>query len=703
MRGALPLSIDLASTVWALGIVRRGAAGVRHRPQGVRGRAASGSPRAASPRSAWCSRRNAWRRTRPAHGRMYWRWKPLSEGAAALRPVRQPQSFRDLGRDGRAAVPRLPARARLRPSAATRSLNRFAPTWHKRVLDWRTRGRSGSAASICLMLVALVASLSRAGMVGLISALAARARTCAARRTGSPAATWAIAAIGLAVVAAAHAGQPGGRLSSASARSAWRPTDRLAIWQATLPVVNDFWLTGTGAGTFETVMLVYQRTPSLFRINAAHNHYLQVAAEGGLLVGIPVARGARPVRCGNRWTALARRRLRDVLSPRRRVERSLRRRRAERVGNRADNAGQRRARGAGRRDRRAPIGAASEVERLTCRCDSASTSTACSPTSARPSANRGDPHRPTATDDDFDPGDSPQRRVAAVAGRRARACGSTSPRRRTGGWRSTPYEPEQIARLYSLTRAAGWEVFFLTKRPPSAGDSVQFQTQWWIERFGFYLPSVLTVPGSRGDVANALRLDLLVDDQLINCVEVVSASPTKAILMQRAHDAAARDHATSRGIGVVADAGRRAGRDRAAAGAAAAEARPPAAADRVVHAERGGRRRCRRIRGLVRAAVPPFGDPRRDEPRRGARSRSQAFGRQTNQTWLFTDRAGPRQRRERRPLDGQPLRDFAAHVAPLESLVPVVGNGPVAPCRLEHNALDAARTPGAAAAPRSGE
>ena len=113
------------------------------------------------------------------------------------------------------------------------------------------------------------------------------------------------------------------------------------------------------------------------------------------------------------------------------------------------------------------------------------------------------------------------------------------------------YEPDQIARLYSLTRAAGWEVFFMTKRPPSAGDSVQFQTQWWIERFGFYLPSVLTVPGSRGDVANALRLDLLVDDQLINCVEVVSASPTKAILMQRVHDAGARDHATNRGIGVV--------------------------------------------------------------------------------------------------------------------------------------------------------
>jgi hypothetical protein len=114
-----------------------------------------------------------------------------------------------------------------------------------------------------------------------------------------------------------------------------------------------------------------------------------------------------------------------------------------------------------------------------------------------------------------------------------------------------PYEPGQIARLYSLTRAAGWEVFFLTRRPPSAGDSVQFQTQWWIERCGFYLPAVLTVPGSRGDIANGLRLDLLVDDQLINCVEVVSATPTRALLVQRTDDKAARDHAINRGIGVV--------------------------------------------------------------------------------------------------------------------------------------------------------
>lgn len=114
-----------------------------------------------------------------------------------------------------------------------------------------------------------------------------------------------------------------------------------------------------------------------------------------------------------------------------------------------------------------------------------------------------------------------------------------------------PYEPAQIARLYELTRASGWEVFFLTNRPASAGESVQFQTQWWIEQHGFYLPAVLTVPGSRGEVANGLRLNLIVDDLLLNCIEVVGASTAKALLLLRNGDTAIEKHALERGIGVV--------------------------------------------------------------------------------------------------------------------------------------------------------
>jgi hypothetical protein len=123
----------------------------------------------------------------------------------------------------------------------------------------------------------------------------------------------------------------------------------------------------------------------------------------------------------------------------------------------------------------------------------------------------------------------------------------------TNWWlRLQAYEPDQIRRLYGLARRWKWEVFFLTKRPGTAGDSVQFQTQWWLEQHGFYLPSVLTVPGSRGEVANALHLDIAIDDIPLNCVEVTSASPSKALLVLR--DQAARverERALSRGIGVV--------------------------------------------------------------------------------------------------------------------------------------------------------
>jgi hypothetical protein len=128
--------------------------------------------------------------------------------------------------------------------------------------------------------------------------------------------------------------------------------------------------------------------------------------------------------------------------------------------------------------------------------------------------------------------------------------------RTTNWWMDVPaYEADQVARLYEVTRAAKWEVFFVTARPPSAGDSVQFQTQWWLERLGFYLPAVVTVPGSRGELSNALRLDLFIDDLPRNCIDVVTGSSAKAILMLRTAEDSAKQHALDRGIGVVSTLG----------------------------------------------------------------------------------------------------------------------------------------------------
>ena len=72
------------------------------------------------------------------------------------------------------------------------------------------------------------------------------------------------------------------------------PLNRIAIWQESIPIARDFWVAGTGAGTFSDAMVVYQESRvwvgSMQRwahVNNAHSHYLQVVCEGGLLLAIP--------------------------------------------------------------------------------------------------------------------------------------------------------------------------------------------------------------------------------------------------------------------------------------------------------------------------------------------------------------------------------------------------------------------------------
>ena len=49
-------------------------------------------------------------------------------------------------------------------------------------------------------------------------------------------------------------------------------------------------MSGTGAGTYGIAMLYYQRADRFVQFNQAHNQYLQVAAEGGIvLVGLVLA------------------------------------------------------------------------------------------------------------------------------------------------------------------------------------------------------------------------------------------------------------------------------------------------------------------------------------------------------------------------------------------------------------------------------
>ena len=94
-------------------------------------------------------------------------------------------------------------------------------------------------------------------------------------------------------------------------------------------------------------------------------------------------------------------------------------------------------------------------------------------------------------------------------------------------------EPGAVAQLAAASTERGWEVIFLTQRPSTAGDTAQRQSQRWLELHGFAHPSVFVVSGSRGKIAAALGLDVVVDDSPENCLDVVSDSEAASLLVWR--------------------------------------------------------------------------------------------------------------------------------------------------------------------------
>jgi len=112
-------------------------------------------------------------------------------------------------------------------------------------------------------------------------------------------------------------------------------------------------------------------------------------------------------------------------------------------------------------------------------------------------------------------------------------------------------EPGVVKRLAAVAKELRWEVIFLTKRPQTAGSTAQVQTQHWLQSKGFPLPSVFVVQGSRGRIAAALDLHIVVDDRPENCLDVVVDSKARAILVWREDEKLVPPGTRRLGIGVV--------------------------------------------------------------------------------------------------------------------------------------------------------
>jgi O-antigen ligase len=224
-------------------------------------------------------------------GLMYWRWRPIDEGADPFGPFVNRNHF---GTWVVLAAPLVLGYLAAHAAAHHHDPVRPGARWIARL---RARADSRTIwliAAIVFMLVALAATLSRSALFGCAAAIALAPwfRRRGDRVTEVRPERWIAAGILLAAAAALVRVDP----STIGARLAAAPVSiagRAAIWRDTLPVIRDFWLTGTGAGTYETVMLLYQRSSLDVRFNQAHNHYLQLAAEGGLLLAIPLMLAAR--------------------------------------------------------------------------------------------------------------------------------------------------------------------------------------------------------------------------------------------------------------------------------------------------------------------------------------------------------------------------------------------------------------------------
>lgn len=214
---------------------------------------------------------------------IYGHWKPLDEGARPFGPFVNRNHFATWVLMACPLV--LGYVASRAHSHARRHSDRFVPRLVA-ALEGLGSMSTWLVTSACVMTLALLVSTSRSGVIGMAAAFLASAWLA---RQGSQRMErrWGVlysALLGAVVLAFANLNAVLLRFDELSAVGVG---GRSAIWRDTEVVIRDFWLTGTGLGTYRTAMLVYQQSDRMFFANQAHNQYLQLASEGGLLLVIP--------------------------------------------------------------------------------------------------------------------------------------------------------------------------------------------------------------------------------------------------------------------------------------------------------------------------------------------------------------------------------------------------------------------------------
>ncbi len=147
--------------------------------------------------------------------------------------------------------------------------------------------------AVCVMTLTIMLSASRSGLIGLMTAFVSSA-VLLRRRGDIVVRRWVFfqfVLVALVVLWFANYEVLLRRVDE-TVTQAQEGRGRIAIWRDTIRMVEDFPITGTGAGTYGTAINVYQTAEPGYAIGEAHNHYLQLMAEGGAWLLLPAALAA---------------------------------------------------------------------------------------------------------------------------------------------------------------------------------------------------------------------------------------------------------------------------------------------------------------------------------------------------------------------------------------------------------------------------
>jgi len=239
-----------------------------------------------------------------SNGRIYGFWTPV-HGGTPFGPFVNRNHFAGW------MLMALPVTFGLLLGSLSRAMRGVRSRWRDRLVWFSSAEASQlilvSAAAI-VMALALVLTMSRSGVTSFALAMTLTGAMVARRKWTGGRSAVALAYLGfLVIVVVSWVGAD--VLASRFSDTDWNELNaRRGAWADANDIRSRFPLAGTGLNTYGTATVLYQQHDRTRRYTEAHNDYLQLAAEGGLLLTVPAAL------CVIAFAAAVRRRFTDETS-----------------------------------------------------------------------------------------------------------------------------------------------------------------------------------------------------------------------------------------------------------------------------------------------------------------------------------------------------------------------------------------------------